>query len=157
VPLAISLYSLSVGVHVVFVVSFLAAAGAFSVIGPMAKENPEHAIFALKVEEKIYKTLVFPGILVVWGTGIYQSSDGNFSGDDLWLWISVALFAFMTFATFVINYPAVKNALSELESQTEPGPPSESAQKSLKTLATFGPIMGITFLVIAFLMGAKPF
>lgn len=154
---AITFYSISVGVHVVFVVSFLATAGAFSVLGPMAKENPEHAIFALKVEKKIYETMVFPGLLVVWGTGIYQSSDGGFGSDDLWLVISTVLFIYMTVATLALSYPAVKNALSELESQTEPGPPSASAQKSLGLLGKIGPTMGLSFLVIAFLMSAQPF
>ncbi len=155
--LAMSFYSLSVGVHVVFVVSFLATAGAFSVLGPMAKENPEHVVFALKVERKVYETLVFPGIFVVWGTGIYQASDGGFASDDWWLTISTVLFLFMTAVTFLVSYPALKNALSELESQTEPGPPSDSAQKSLATLGRFGPVMGVTFMVIAFLMSAQPF
>lgn len=154
---AISLYSISLGVHVVFVVSFVATAGAFSVLGPMAKEAPEHALFALKVERKVYETLVFPGIFVVWGTGIYQASDGGFETSDWWLTISTVLFLFMTAVTFLLNYPAVKNAISEIEAQAEPGPPSESAQKSLALLGKLGPVMGITFMVIAFLMAAKPF
>lgn len=155
--LAMTMYTLSVAIHVVFVVSFLATAGAFSVIGPMAKENPQHAVFALKVEKKIYETMVFPGILVVWGTGIYQSADGDFGSDELWLPISVILFLFMTIATIAVNYPAAKTALAELESQTEPGPPSEKAQAAFKKMATLGPVMGITFMVITFLMVAQPF
>lgn len=156
--LAMTMYTLSTAIHVVFVVSFLATAGAFSVIGPMAKENPQHAVFALKVEKKIYETMVFPGLLIVWGTGIYQSSDGGFDlGDDLWLTVSVLLFLFMTVATFAVNYPAAKTALTELESQTEPGPPSEKAQAAFKKMAALGPVMGITFMVITFLMVAQPF
>lgn len=154
--LAMTMYTLSVAIHVVFVVSFLATAGAFSVIGPMAKDNPQHAVFALKVEKKIYETLVFPGILVVWGTGLYQWSDGNF-GSDAWLVASALLFAFMTITTFAVNYPAAKTALTELEGQTEPGPPSAKAQASFKKMAALGPVMGITFMVITFLMVAQPF
>lgn len=155
--LAMTMYTLSTAIHVVFVVSFLATAGAFSVIGPMAKENPEHAIFALKVEKKIYETMVFPGIFVVWGTGVYQASDGGFEAGDLWLTVSTLLFLFMTAATFIVNYPAAKTALAELEAQTEPGPPSEKAQAAFKKMAALGPVMGITFMVITFLMVAQPF
>lgn len=154
---AMTMYTLSVAIHVVFVVSFLATAGAFSVLGPMAKENPEHVTFALKVEEKIYKTMVFPGLLVVWGTGIYQASDAGYGGDAWWLNISLLLFVFMTVATVFVSFPSVKTALAEFEAQTEPGPPSEKAQASLKKLATLGPMMGISFMVITFLMVAKPF
>ncbi|MBJ7355531.1 MAG: DUF2269 family protein [Thermoleophilaceae bacterium] len=154
---AITMYTLSTAIHVVFVVSFIAPSGAFSVIGPMAKSNPQHAVFALKVNKKIYETLIFPGVLVVWGTGIYQSSDGGFSGDDLWLSISVAIYALMTIASIFVLYPATKSVLAELEGKTEPGPPSEQAQKKLKTLGTIGPMMGIGMIVITFLMVAQPF
>jgi hypothetical protein len=154
---AITLYTLSTAIHVVFVVSFLAPAGAFSVIGPMAKANPQHATFALKVNMKIMKTMVFPGILVVWGTGLYQTADGGFEGSDLWLSISAVIFAYMTIMAAFVLYPAAKTALAELEGQSEPGPPSAKAQASLKRLGTFGPLQGLGLLVITFLMVAQPF
>lgn len=154
---ALSMYTLSTAIHVVFVVSFVGPAGAFGVLGPMAKENPQHAAFALKVNKKIMETMVFPGVLVIWGTGIYQSSDGGFDGDDLWLSISVALFLYMTIVAAFVLYPAAKTALSELENQEAPGPPSEKAQSSLKKLGVFGPLQGISLIMITFLMVAKPF
>jgi hypothetical protein len=96
-------------------------------------------------------------MLVVWGTGIYQTADGGFEGGDLWLSISVVLFAAITLLTIFVLYPAVKLAIAELESKTEPGPPSEKAQKSIKKLGTFGPMIGISMMVITFLMVAQPF
>ncbi|MGH2905554.1 MAG: DUF2269 family protein [Solirubrobacterales bacterium] len=157
-PLAITMYTLSVAIHVVFVVSFLGAAGAFSVIGPMMKDNPQHAVFGLQVIKKVYEVSVFPGILVVFGTGMYQLSDAGYNlGDDLWLTVSLVLFAFMVVAAFFLLYPATKTALSELESQETPGPPSEKALKSIQTMRIFGPAMGISMMVITFLMVAKPF
>lgn len=155
--IAITLYTLSAAVHVVFVASYLGAASAFSVIGPMAKKSPENALFALKVERKVYETMVFPGMAIVWGTGAYQSSDAGFKFDDLWLTISVALFFVMSVVTAVVSYPAVKTAQTELENQSEPGPPSALALSSLAKLGKVGPFMGITFMVITFLMVAQPF
>lgn len=154
---AISMYTLSTAIHVVFVVSFLAPAGAFSILGPMAKANPEHATFALKVNKKIMETMVFPGILVVWGTGLYQMAGGDFGGDDLWLSISAAIFAYMTIVAAFVLYPGAKTALTELEGQDAPGPPSARAQASLKKLRTFGPLQGLGLLIITFLMVAQPF
>lgn len=154
---ATSMYTFSTAIHVVFVVSFLAPAGAFSVMGPMAKANPQHATFALKVNRKIMETMVFPGILVVWGTGLYQMSDGGFGGDDLWLSISAAIFAYMTIVAAFVLYPGAKTALAELEAQDAPGPPSAKAQANLKKLGTFGPLQGLGLLVITFLMVAQPF
>jgi hypothetical protein len=63
----------------------------------------------------------------------------------------------MTLILLVIQYPAVKTAIGELESQEAPGPPSAKAQASFKKLATTGPMQGIGLLVITFLMVAKPF
>ena len=154
---AITMYTLSTAIHVVFVVSFLGSAGAFSVIGPLAKANPQHATFALKVNKKIFETMIFPGLLVVWGTGIYQSSDGGFTGSDLWLSISMAIFAYMTIVAVFVLYPAVKSALAEIEGQDAPGPPSAKAQSDLKKLRTLGPVQGIGLLVITLLMVAQPF
>jgi uncharacterized membrane protein len=156
-PLAITMYTLSTAIHVVFVVSFIAPAGAFAVLGPLAKENPQHVGFALKVNKKILEAFVFPGVLVVWGTGLYQLSDGPFKGSDLWLSISMALFAYMTIVAFFVIYPAVKTALTEIEGQDQPGPPSEKAQASLKRLGIFGPLQGLSLIVITFMMVAKPF
>jgi uncharacterized membrane protein len=156
-PIAITMYTLSTAIHVVFVVSFIAAAGSFSVLGPMAKEQPQHVTFALGAMKKILETLVLPGVLVVWGTGIYQASDGGWKGSDLWLTISVILFAFMTIVAAFVIYPSTKSALAEFEAQTEPGPPSAKAQSDLKKLGIFGPMQGLSLLVITFLMVAKPF
>lgn len=154
---AITMYTLSTAIHVVFVVSFLGAGAAFGIIGPMSGKMPEHGLFALKVIKETDEKLIFPGMLVVWGTGIYQSGDGGFDGGDLWLSISVVLFAVITALTIFVLYPAVKLAISEIEGQTEPGPPSETAQKSIKKLGTFGPMIGVAMMVITFLMVAQPF
>lgn len=156
-PIAITMYTLSVAIHVVFVVSFIATAGSFAVIGPMAKENPQHVTFALKVMLKIFVTFIFPGLLVVWGTGIYQASDGGWKASDLWLTISVIIFAYMTIVAALVLYPATKSALAEFEGQSEPGPPSAKAQSDLKKLALFGPLQGLGLMIITFLMVAKPF
>lgn len=156
-PTAITMYTLSTAIHVVFVVSFLAAAGSFSVLGPMAKENPQHVTFALKVMQKIFVAMIFPGILVIWGTGLYQSSDGGWKGSDLWLTFSVIIFAYMTIVAVFVLYPATKSALAEIEGQDGPGPPSAKAQSDLKKLGMLGPLQGLSLLIITFLMVAKPF
>jgi uncharacterized membrane protein len=154
---AISMYTLSVAIHVVFVVSFLGAGAAFGIIGPLSGKYPEHGLFALRVIKEVDEKLIFPGMLVVWGTGFYQASDAGFELGDLWLTISVVLFALITLLTIFVLYPAVKVAITELEAQTEPGPPSATVQASIKKLSTFGPMIGVAMMVITFLMVAQPF
>ena len=156
-PVAISTYTFVVAIHVVFAVSFLGAGAAFSVIGPLAGQNPQHAPFALKARKEIYEKAIIPGMLVVWGTGFYQWSDGGFGGDDLWLIVSVVLYAAITLIGLFLLYPGIKSVLAELESKSEPGPPSAESQAKLKRLRVFGPFIGVSMMVITFLMVAQPF
>lgn len=155
--LAITLYQISVGLHAVFAISFIGVAGANGVIGPMSRENPQHALFALKVSEKIHKTAVIPGMIGVIVTGVYQTIDGPWTGSDWWLNIGVAIFAVMVVISLFILHPANKVAQAELEAQTEPGPPSAKFQAAVGKLGKLGPAMGIMLIIVAFLMGAKPF
>jgi hypothetical protein len=154
---AITLYNISLGLHAVFAISFIGVAGANGVIGPMSRENPEHALFALKVSDKIHKTAVIPGMIGITITGIYQMADGPWDGGDLWLTIGVLLFLVMVGLSLFVLHPANKVAMHELESQTEPGPPSEAFQAAVGKLGKIGPAMGIMLILVGFLMAAKPF
>lgn len=154
---ALTTYTFVVAIHVVFVVSFLGAGAAFGVIGPLAGKNPQHAPFALKVNKEIYEKLIIPGMLVVWGTGIYQWNNGGFGSDDLWLIVSTVLYALITLVGLLVLYPGIKFVLAEIEAQEQPGPPSAAAQSKLKQMQIFGPAIGVSMMVITFLMVAQPF
>ncbi len=154
---AITLLQISVGLHAVFAISFIGVAGANSVIGPMSRENPEHALFALKVSSKMHNTMVLPGIIGIFITGSYQMIEGNWGSDAIWLHVSLAIFAIMVFLSLFVLHPANKVAIAELEAQTEPGPPSEKFQAAVGKLGKIGPFMGIMLILIGFLMAAKPF
>lgn len=146
-----------VGLHVVFAISFLGVAGANGVIGPMSRENPEHALFALKVSEKIHNTVVIPGIVGILVTGIYLMIKGPWDFGDAWLTLSLILFAVMLILSLLVLHPANQTARAELESQTEPGPPSAAFQAAAAKLGALGPVMGILMIAVGFLMAAKPF
>lgn len=154
---AITLYQISIGLHSIFAISFIGVAGANGVIGPMARENPQHALFALKVTHKIHNTVVLPGIIGVFITGLYQSIDGPWGSGDWWLTLSVLLFLVMAGLSILVLHPANNVAIAELESQGQPGPPSERFQQEAAKLAKIGPAMGIMLIIVAFLMSAKPF
>lgn len=153
----ITLYQISVGLHSIFAISFLGVAGANGVIGPMSRENPQHALFALRVTNKIHMTAVIPGLIGIFVTGIYQSIKGPWDGDDLWLSIGVFLTLLLALAAIFITHPANKVAIAELEAQETPGPPSELFQRQVAKLGMIGPFMGVSMIIIAFLMSAKPF
>lgn len=155
--LAITTYTVVTAIHVIFAVSFLGTAGAFGVIGPMARDNPQHAVFALKVNKKIYETAVLPGVAGIWLTGIYQWADGGWGSSDVWLMLSVVWYAVLSLVGIFVLYPGIKSVLAEMEAKTEPGPPSPESQAKLKLMGTLGPIFGISMIAITFLMVAKPF
>jgi uncharacterized membrane protein len=155
--LSFTLYQFSLGLHAVFAISFLGVAGANGVIGPMGRENPQHALFALKVTHKIHNTVVLPGIVGIIATGVYLTIKGDWSMSDAWLLVSLALVVLLVIFSIFILHPATGVAIKELEDQEEPGPPSEQFQKAVAKLGAFGPMMGLMMIVVAFLMSAKPF
>lgn len=156
-PLSFTMYQFSLGLHAVFAISFLGVAGANAVIGPLSRQNPQHGLFALRVSHKIYLTAVLPGLVGIFVTGLYLMIDGDWSFGDLWLTISLILFALMTGLSLFVLHPANVAAIKELEAQQEPGPPSERFLAAVKKLGAIGPFMGIMMIIIAFLMAAKPF
>jgi uncharacterized membrane protein len=154
---SITLYQFSLGLHSIFAVSFLGVAGANGVIGPMSREYPQHALFALKVADKIYKTAVLPGSIGIIVTGVYLTIKGDWSMSDGWLIVSLVLVAIVLVSSVAVLHPATATAIRELENQIEPGPPSERFIRETSKLRAFGPVMGVMMLVIVFLMSAKPF
>jgi hypothetical protein len=154
---AFTLYQFSIGLHAIFAISFIGVAGANSIIGPMSRENPQHALFALNISHKIHTRFVIPGIIGIFITGVYESAKGPWGGGDLWLNLSVLIFFAMVIISIFILAPASKTARAELEAQSEPGPPSEKVQAAAKKLGTLGPVMGVLLIIISFLMAAKPF
>lgn len=155
--LAFTLYQFSIGLHAIFAISFLGVAGANGVLGPMSREHPENALFALKVSRKIHKTLIVPGAIGVFVTGLYMWIDGPWNSSDLWLMIGVALFFVMFFLGIFVLSKSNEVAIDELENQAEPGPPSALFQAEVKKLGALGPAMGVMLIVVSFLMSAKPF
>lgn len=156
-PLSFTMYQFSLGLHAIFAISFLGVAGANGIIGPLSRENPQHALFALKVSNKIHLTAVLPGIIGIFITGLYLMIDGDWGFGDLWLTISLILFALLAGLSLFVLHPANTAAIKELEAQQEPGPPSERFLAEVKKLGMIGPLMGIMMIVVAFLMASKPF
>ncbi|MFY9489055.1 MAG: DUF2269 family protein [Solirubrobacterales bacterium] len=155
--LALTFYSVVVGLHVVAAVSFLGAAGAFSVIGPMMRDNPQHAPFGLRVMKRVYEVAILPGAAIILATGIYQTIEGGWD-EAAWLGVSAGLFVVQLFTGLAVVYPAIKTAIAELDKKGDtPGPPSETFMNSVKKLRTLGPMMGISMIIITFLMVTKPF
>lgn len=158
--LAVTTYSVVVALHVVFAVSFLGAAGAFTVIGPAARGKMHVVPYAMGVVGTIQKKILVPGIIGVTLTGGYAIGKGDFSPtDDIWLLVSLIIFALMVGAQFIL-IPAAATAKAEAEKiLAGDGPPTPTPEMLAATgkMSRLGPFMGIGMMVITFLMVAQPF
>jgi hypothetical protein len=158
--LAVTTYSVVVALHVVFVVSFLGAAGAFSVIGPAARGNMPVVPYAMGVVGTIQKKILIPGIVGVIVTGVYAIAKGKYSATgDAWLLVSLILFTLMGAAQFVLMPAAVaaKTEAEKILASDDPKTPTPELLAATGKLSRLGPFMGIGMMVITFLMVAKPF
>ncbi|MBJ7347924.1 MAG: DUF2269 family protein [Thermoleophilaceae bacterium] len=158
--LAVTVYSISVGIHVIFAVSFLGMAGSFSVIGPAVREDITKAPFALGVIGKIQRIGVIPGVIGILLTGMYQLSNSSYTpSDDAWLLVSLIIFALMVGGLF-ITMPAVQTAKAEAEkflAADGPPVPTPAFVAAIKKMSMIGPATGVGLMLITFLMEVKPF
>lgn len=158
--LAITTYSFVSAFHVIFTILFLGVTFSFAFIAAAAQENPQHAHFALGITRKIQEVLVIPGGILIFATGIYLALDGEWfdRSEIAWLHIGMTWFLIAWLIGTFISYPSTKTMQAELAKQADnPGPPSELFQKKAALMNKVGPFLGISILVIAFLMVAKPF
>lgn len=157
VPVATDLYTVVVAFHVIFALIGLGSAFAFPFIGAMAKANPQHTAFALKVNLTIITKWISPMAVLVLLTGIYQAIDGPYSfGDAKWLDVSLALFIVYMGLVGAVTTPATRRAL-QLAEENPGGPPPQEMISLIQRTAKLGPILGLMIITITFLMEAKPF
>lgn len=155
-PATITLYQFSLGLHAVFAVTFIGVAGVNSVIGPMARANPQHALFALKTSDRANTMLVIPGIAGITVTGIYQWIARPWDFATPWLLVSVGIFVVVVLLGQFLLRSNARTAIGELEAQSEPGPPSEQFRAAVATNAKIGPYMPLAVIILTFLMAAQP-
>lgn len=158
--LAVTTYSIVVAIHVVFAVSFLGSAGAFTFIGPAARGKLHVVPYAMGVVGTIQKKVLVPGIIGVTLTGGYAIGEHGYNlTDEIWLSASLIIFALMVAAQFIL-IPAAATAKSEAEKiLAGDGPPAPTPELLAATgkMSRIGPFMGIGTIIITFLMSAKPF
>jgi uncharacterized membrane protein len=91
-PPAVSLYEISLSLHIIAVVVGLGATFALSVTFPVALSlDPRHLPYVHRLSLAVNSYLASPGLLLVLATGFYQVADGDWDFGDAWISASFAI------------------------------------------------------------------
>lgn len=143
-----------VTIHVLNALLMLAPSGAFAVLGKRAASPETGGHKMLEAILEIERKMVYPGAVIQLVSGAWLIERlgyaDNFSSYG-WLLVSIILFLALLGLSTAIDTPAIKRIVVAANAGQAPDP------KDIKTSKTLGPILGILFAVIGFLMMAKPF
>ena len=159
---AVTLYSLSLFVHVTAVVVGFGSTFAESVLFPVAlKLSNRHLPYVHRLQLTINQYFATPALVVVLLTGIYQVVAGPWSFGDFW--ISASLVILIALGALIGGYfiPADRRLLPMVEQElaaaggTEPTL-SEEYQGQARREGIAGGIAGVLIVAAIFLMVVKP-
>lgn len=141
-------------IHVASAILLIAPSGAFAVLGKRASDPAKGGFHMLEAMLEIEHKYVLPGSVVQLVTGLWLmvrlDLDQNLF-DHLWLVISLVLFIALLGLSTAVDIPAIKRIVAAAKAGNAPDP------KDIKVSMVLGPIFGIMFVIITFLMMIKPF
>jgi uncharacterized membrane protein len=134
---------------------------AFSIIGSMGGQEPQHANFATRVSQRIGDRLVEPlaifqgitGLLLIWISG-----RNLFASESQWLVLAIVLYLFGLYFALIVQARWVRGIIEMTSGPPPPGasgPPPALAELVGK-VQRGGMILGINLVVIVLLMVLKP-
>jgi uncharacterized membrane protein len=159
---AISLYDVSVFVHVSAVVVGFGATFAEAIAFPIAMRlDPRHLPYVHSLQLAINRWLAMPGLAVVLITGMYQTADGEWSFSAFWISATFAIVIVLGGVLGAYFVPADKRlgamAAREIEAAGDgPVTLSEDYQRQARTEAIMGTFAGVLIVAAIFLMVTKP-
>jgi uncharacterized membrane protein len=162
---AVTLYQVSVAVHVMLAIVVLGPTFAYPIMQITAEKRfPRQLPAVLSIIHTIDSRLVNPGAVLIIGTGVYQWIKGNWDmGSDQWLAISFTLFILMLGSAMLFLTRALPKGAAAAERMIEAAGPdgevtlSEEYKRAMRGPNLLGPILGIAVLFIVYLMVVKPF
>ena len=161
---AISLYDVSLFVHITAVVVGFGATFAESIAFPVALGlDPRHLPYVHRLGIAINRWLAPPALVVILLTGIYQvaESDADFSFGDPWISATFAIVIVLSGlnGAYFIPEDGRLAAMAERElADAGPGAValSEDYQRRARTVGIAGAVAGVLVVVAIFLMVTKP-
>jgi uncharacterized membrane protein len=148
-------------VHVIGAIIAFGPTFAFSIIGAMGGQEPQHANFATRVSQRIGDRLVAPlailqgitGLLLIWVSG------RNLLGaESRWLVLAIVLYLFGLYFSLFIQARWVRGIIDMTSAPPPPGAsgPPPALVELIGKVQRGGIILGINVVVIVLLMVIKP-
>jgi hypothetical protein len=131
---------------------------AYSIMGAMAGREPQHANFSARQTAAIGDKLVYPlaifqgvtGLLLIWAAQI----DPRVAP---WLAIGIVLYAIALTYSLTVQRNALHRLIELSSTPPAPGsPPSPEIPATVRKIQRGGMFLGLTIVVIVFLMVVKP-
>jgi hypothetical protein len=155
----ISLYTISLWLHISSAVVGLGATFALSVAFPLAlKLDARYMPFIHRMNMEVLRKLASPALLLIIITGVYQGVDADLMG-EAWLGLTFAIAIVLGGLQGAYFIPTDRKlaALAEKELAAGATTLSDDYQKQAQREGTMGAVSGLLILVAVFLMVTKPF
>lgn len=155
----ISLYTISLWLHISSAVVGLGATFALSVAFPLAlKLDARYMPFIHRMNMDVLRKLASPALLLIIVTGVYQGVDRDLMGEG-WLGLTFAITIVLGGLQGAYFIPTDRKlaALAEKELAAGATTLSDDYQKQAQREGTMGAVSGVLIILAVFLMVTKPF
>lgn len=161
-PLAVSVYQLSVWVHICAVVVGLGMTFAESVLFPVAMSvNPRHLPFVHRMQIVINRFFAGPALLVILITGVYQVADAGWEFGSFWIsasFLIVFVLGGLLGGFFIPSDKRLEPMVAAEIAAAGDGPVelSEAYLSKARLQGIMGAVAGVLVLIAIYLMVVKP-
>lgn len=161
-PLAVSVYQLSVWLHISAVVVGLGMTFAESILFPVAMStNPRHLPFVHRLQIVINRFFAGPALLLILVTGIYQVTDAGWEFGSFWIsasFLIVFILGGLLGGFFIPSDKKLEPMVAAEIAAAGDGPVelSDTYMAKARVQGMIGAFAGILVLVAIFLMVVKP-
>jgi hypothetical protein len=153
-----SLYDISVFVHVSAVVVGFGATFAEALLFPVAmKAGVRHLPYVHEVQLAINQRLASPALGLIILTGIYQTIEGDWGFGSFWISATFAIAIVLGGMNGAYFIPADRRLSAQAQKEIdETGGVSGDYQKQARTEGIVGAVAGLLVIAAVFLMVTKP-
>jgi uncharacterized membrane protein len=159
---AITLYDVSVWLHITAVVIGFGSTFALSLAFPIATRlDPRHLPVVHEIGLAINQRFGGPAFIVILGTGIFQTADGNWELGKFWISGTIVILLALGAIAGAYFMPADRKlgAMARRDIEASGGGQvvlSEEYQRGARTEGIVGGIAGLLIVAAIFLMTTKP-
>ena len=153
-----SVYEISVFVHITAVMVGFGATFAESIMFPVAmKAGVRHLPYVHRLQLAINQRLATPALVVVLLTGMYQTSDGDWGFGTFWISASFLIVFVVGGLLGAYFIPADRRLAAQAERELEEtGNVSEDYLRQARREGAIGALTGVLLIAAVFLMVTKP-